>query len=99
MLQHFAATKLQLEHVIAVKLGRGCGSISPTQGHRTGLLMKWVGPRGAITVTELRSEWGAVNRLGGVPFREEYPANWEQLRFILWLFPRERRLGGRTKVE
>ena len=86
MLKHFAVIKLHLDRVTAVKIGRGCGSIPPTLGHTTGLLMKWVGPRGAMSFIELRTEEGNSNRLSGVSLREEHTATWEELRFILWLF-------------
>ena len=47
--------------------------------------MTWVGPRGAITFTELQTTRGDTTRLSGLSLRDEHPADWEELRFVFWL--------------
>eukprot|EP00969_Alexandrium_andersonii_P243763 10768842-Alexandrium_andersonii.AAC.1 len=84
---HVAQATLQLERVIAIKAGRGCTSISATNGHDYGLLVWWEGPAGPLQFVELSAGQNERGKtcIGQYPLRLNHPDTWQSVRLVLFI--------------
>ena len=85
-LKQFAENVLHITSLRAIKLGRGCTSISSSPGYHFGYLMCWQNQSEDITHSEYSSDASSSSfGLKNVSLRQLLPDDWMTTRFIMFL--------------